>query len=97
MRKFLLAVVLLGSFMSLVSLMSGCGCGSGCGSCPTCTAVNPPDACGCPGLVDTPHERALRYALITDINCKEAVDDWDFFWLYDRQSDMSYWNPRVQP
>jgi hypothetical protein len=96
MRKLLLAVALLGSFTLMGSLLSGCGCGSCCCP-PPCIAVNECNACGCPTLVDTPEERNRRLALITDINFKEAVDDWDFIWLYDRPSYLTYWNPRLEP
>lgn len=97
MRKCLLAVVLLGSFMSMGALLSGCGCGS-CSSCPPpCIVTNPSNPCGCPGLVDTPQERNRRLALVTDVQCHEIVDDWDFIWLYDRASYLTYWNPRLEP
>jgi PAS domain-containing protein len=59
--------------------------------------VNECNACGCPSLVDTPQERNRHLALITDVNLKEAVDDWDFLWLYDRESHITYWNPRLEP
>jgi hypothetical protein len=48
---------------------------------------------GC-GLVSTYPERERRYAAITNMNLREAVDDWDTFWLYDRPSYLTYWNLR---
>ena len=48
---------------------------------------------GC-GLVSTYQERERRYRTITDYNLREAVDDWDTFWLADRPSYLTYWNLR---
>jgi hypothetical protein len=48
---------------------------------------------GC-GLVSTYQEREQRYRAITNYNLREAVDDWDFFWLADRPSYLTYWNLR---
>lgn len=48
---------------------------------------------GC-GLVSTCEERERRYCTITCLNLRESVDDWDFFWLYDRPSYLTYWNLR---
>ncbi len=48
---------------------------------------------GC-GLVSTYPERERRYGAITNLNLREAVDDWDYFWLADRPSYLTYWNLR---
>ncbi len=45
---------------------------------------------GC-GVVDTYAQRERRYCYITEYNLREAVDDWDYFWLADRPSYMTYW------
>ena len=50
---------------------------------------------GCAGMVDTPQEREIRYAQITNLELRGFVDDWDYLWLYDRNNQMTYWHPRV--
>lgn len=45
---------------------------------------------GC-GLVHTPQERHRRYRTITKLNARMIVDDWDYFWLADRPSHLTYW------
>jgi hypothetical protein len=49
---------------------------------------------GC-GLVDSAQERQNRYAQITNLQFRMLVDDWDYFWLYDRNSQLTQWHPRV--
>ncbi len=49
---------------------------------------------GC-GLVSSYQDRERRYYFVTGYNLREAVDDWDFFWLYDRPSYLTYWNLRT--
>ena len=49
---------------------------------------------GC-GMVDNRQQRELRYHQITDLNTRGFVDDWDEFWLYDRNSRLTQWHPRV--
>jgi uncharacterized protein YceK len=49
---------------------------------------------GC-GLVSSYQDRERRYAAITNYNLREIVDDWDYFWLYDRPSYLTYWNLRA--
>jgi uncharacterized protein YceK len=49
---------------------------------------------GCTGVVDTPKQRWNRYVAITDYNARQGVDDWDYLWLYDRPSYLSYWYVR---
>lgn len=49
----------------------------------------------CPNLVESGYERHNRLQLIHNVNCRELVDDWDFFWLQDRNSYLTYWHPRV--
>ncbi|KPK84440.1 MAG: hypothetical protein AMJ81_05545 [Phycisphaerae bacterium SM23_33] len=45
---------------------------------------------GC-GMVDSYGEREQRYKNITDMQLRMAVDDWDYFWLAERPSYLSYW------
>jgi len=50
---------------------------------------------GCSGVVDTYAERKLRYKHTNDFQTRMIVDDWDYVWLYDRSSNMTYWHPRA--
>jgi hypothetical protein len=50
---------------------------------------------GCGTLVETPQERTERYKLITDLQCKMAVEDWDYIWLYERNARTTQWHPWV--
>ena len=47
---------------------------------------------GC-GVVRTPQERWRLSRQVEEMNLRELVDDWDYFWLYERCSGMSYWTP----
>jgi len=48
---------------------------------------------GC-GLVHTHEERKRRYKSITKLNARMIMDDWDYFWLAERPSYLTYWNAR---
>ena len=48
---------------------------------------------GC-GWYSTSQERQRRYSETTNLNLRESVDDWDYFWLADRPSYLTYWNVR---
>ena len=48
---------------------------------------------GC-GMVDTYRQRENRYLNITGFQARQAVDDWDYFWLYDRPSRLTEWHLR---
>ena len=48
---------------------------------------------GCATLVETPEERHRRIMHITDLQMKMLVEDWDYFWLYERSSGMTQWHP----
>jgi len=50
---------------------------------------------GCEGMVDSRPQREMRYRQITEFNARGFVDDWDEFWLYDRNSRTTPWHPRV--
>ncbi len=50
--------------------------------------------CG-PGVNDTARERQVRYERINENNRRQFVDDWDYLWLYERNSMLSQWYPRV--
>ncbi len=45
---------------------------------------------GC-GLVDTYAEREHRYNTIIELNARQMVDDWDYFWFAERPSSLTYW------
>ena len=49
---------------------------------------------GC-GVLDDAPARARRHAQITEWNLKQAADDCDYFWLYDRSSQLTQWHPHV--
>jgi hypothetical protein len=48
---------------------------------------------GC-GMVSSYKDRERRYGAIVNYNMRGLVDDWDFFWLFDRPSYITYWNLR---
>lgn len=49
---------------------------------------------GC-GTVDSQEDRALRDKMNRDIALRQFVDDWDYFWLADRNIRMTQWHPRT--
>ena len=49
---------------------------------------------GC-GLMDSAPQRTRRQLLTTDLYMREAVDDWDYIWLYERNSYLNPWHARV--
>jgi hypothetical protein len=58
-------------------------------------ALATPLMIGCDGTVYTYEERQLRNRMILDYNTRQAVDDWDYFWLIDRNLRGTQWHPRV--
>jgi hypothetical protein len=46
------------------------------------------------GLVHSYGERKQRYRAIADLQNRMAVDDFDFFWLADRPTYLTYWYVR---
>ena len=50
---------------------------------------------GCSGVADSGTDRWSRHQQIREIERRQAVDDWDYFWLLDRSSHMTYYHPRV--
>lgn len=50
---------------------------------------------GCSTLVETPEARNRRYKQITNLQMKMLVEDWDYFWMYERSSSASQWHPWV--
>ena len=49
---------------------------------------------GC-GLTDSLEERERRYSQITDLQLRMLVDDWDYVWLMDQNSNLTEFHPRV--
>ena len=43
------------------------------------------------GLVDSKEQRWVRNSLINDINIRQMQDDWDYIWLYERNSQLTEW------
>jgi len=50
---------------------------------------------GCSGVVDDYDDRVRRYEQINNFQTRMAVDDWDYIWLYERNSNLTEWSPRV--
>ena len=44
---------------------------------------------GCHGMTDSYRERTQRYKQINDLQTRMLVDDWDYFWLYERNTYLS--------
>ncbi len=47
------------------------------------------------GLGHNKQDRKARISLINDIQARQLQDDWDYIWLYDRSSHLSYWQTRA--
>lgn len=50
---------------------------------------------GCATLVETPKERDRRILTGWNLDLRMAVEDWDYFWLVDRNSYLTQWHPRT--
>ncbi|HUT01212.1 MAG TPA: hypothetical protein VM031_02060 [Phycisphaerae bacterium] len=44
---------------------------------------------------ETTEEHGRRLWLTTDLQARNLVEDWDNFWLYDRNCRMSRWYTRM--
>ncbi|MFP3937796.1 MAG: hypothetical protein ACLFVW_05600 [Phycisphaerae bacterium] len=51
---------------------------------------------GCTMNERTADERFRRYARITDTNMHMFWEDWDYLWLYDKESKLSKWHTKVR-
>lgn len=51
---------------------------------------------GCTMRERTADERFSRFARINDVNMHLFWEDWDYLWLYDRESRLSRWHTRVR-
>ena len=49
---------------------------------------------GC-GLVNSSADRERQYRQINNIQARMFVDDWDAIWLYEKNSGLTQWHPRV--
>ena len=50
---------------------------------------------GCATLVNSPEERDRRIHHIWSTETRMIVDDWDAFWLVDRNTRTTRYHPRV--
>ncbi len=50
---------------------------------------------GCGLTGGTYNERLRRDQQINDFQARQLVDDWDYFWLYERNSHLTEYHPRV--
>lgn len=46
---------------------------------------------GCNGMVKTYDDRLSMYSQVLDTDARQLVDDWDTFWLADRQYRLTEW------
>ncbi len=51
--------------------------------------------CSVGSVMDTEAQRDRRIEQITDLQMRMLVDDWDYFWLYERNSMLTQWHTRV--
>jgi len=49
---------------------------------------------GCEGVVKNFDERMNTYGQVLDMDTRQMVDDWDYFWLADRQYRLTRWYTR---
>jgi len=49
---------------------------------------------GCSGVVKTPGERNNTLLRVMDMDARQLADDWDSFWLIDRQYRLTRWHTR---
>lgn len=46
---------------------------------------------GCSGMVKTFDDRLNTYSRVLDTDMRQLADDWDTFWLADRQYRLTEW------
>jgi len=46
-------------------------------------------------LTETAAERRRRTYQITNLQMRMMVEDWDYIWLYDHNTQMTQWHPWV--
>lgn len=49
---------------------------------------------GCNGMVKSYEGRKNTYEIVLDRDLRQLADDWDTFWLADRQYRLSRWSVR---
>jgi hypothetical protein len=49
---------------------------------------------GCNGVVKNYDQRMNTYGQVLDMDTRQLVDDWDKFWLADRQYRLTRWQTR---
>jgi len=50
---------------------------------------------GCATVVESPDVRNRRTKEISDLQMRMMVEDWDYIWLYERNTGMTQWHPWV--
>lgn len=46
-------------------------------------------------VVETPEEHSRRLGVQLEIQMREIVEDFDYVWLFERESRLTMWHPRV--
>ncbi|MDY6912848.1 MAG: hypothetical protein SVT52_00080 [Planctomycetota bacterium] len=46
-------------------------------------------------LMDTAEQRNRRVGQTADFQNRMLVEDWDYFWLFERNSRLTQWHPRT--
>jgi len=52
-------------------------------------------ASGCVTTNETADVRDLRLEQISDLQMRMLVEDWDYFWLFERNAGTTQWHPWV--
>ncbi len=50
---------------------------------------------GCTTMSETAHQREIRYKLVSDLQTKSFVEDWDTIWFADRSMGLTRYHPKV--
>lgn len=51
---------------------------------------------GCTMTERTADERFRRYDAITEAQSRMFWEDWDYLWLYDRETRLTKWHTRIR-
>jgi len=50
---------------------------------------------GCATVTESTGDRTRRISQISDLQMRMLVEDWDYFWLFERNSTLTSWHPWV--
>jgi len=78
MKKLLTTVLLALFVMSMTLALTGCEMG-----------YSPRS--GMVTMMESDRDRNQRIARFQEIECRELVEDWDYFWLIDEPSQLTPW------